>query len=307
MTIVPISRVYPGGSEVLKPRKIIFSRKGFDTSSGGCPSPILPDGRLLSLPIPDTRSKVRFGDIEHSGINLSDPVKALTKGRLDGASGAHIDPDLNATAIARQPGWRPVFGQSGAAQGHLHNQQVGAGDLFVFFGLFRPVLREGDGWRFDPASPARHVIWGWLQVGDILKVDQADENLRHWAEYHPHFRWNDDPSNTLYLPQNRLEMGGGTSLSGSGCFKHFSSSLQLTDRRAERPGIWALPRWCFPKASGEVPLSYHGRTDRWRRDTHQVVLQAVSRGQEFVLDTQAFPEAVRWMRCILTSNATLHD
>ncbi len=33
--------------------KVILSRKGFDSSYGGCPSPILPDGTLLSLPIPD--------------------------------------------------------------------------------------------------------------------------------------------------------------------------------------------------------------------------------------------------------------
>ena len=34
--------------------KIILSRKGFDSSSGGGPSPIV-DGRCLSLPIPEVR------------------------------------------------------------------------------------------------------------------------------------------------------------------------------------------------------------------------------------------------------------
>jgi len=33
--------------------RVILSRKGFDSSFGGCPSPILPDGTLLSLPIPE--------------------------------------------------------------------------------------------------------------------------------------------------------------------------------------------------------------------------------------------------------------
>ncbi len=33
--------------------QIILSRKGFDSASGGGPSPILPDGTLLSLPIPE--------------------------------------------------------------------------------------------------------------------------------------------------------------------------------------------------------------------------------------------------------------
>ena len=43
--------------------KIIFSRKGFDSVSGRVPSPILPDGRLLSLPIPDKGSSIRYDDL----------------------------------------------------------------------------------------------------------------------------------------------------------------------------------------------------------------------------------------------------
>ena len=35
--------------------KIILSRKGFDSSYGGYPSPIFPDGSLLSIPIPSMR------------------------------------------------------------------------------------------------------------------------------------------------------------------------------------------------------------------------------------------------------------
>ncbi len=33
-------------------RRVILSRKGVDSAAGGRPSPILPDGRLFSLPIP---------------------------------------------------------------------------------------------------------------------------------------------------------------------------------------------------------------------------------------------------------------
>ncbi|MGC9779576.1 MAG: hypothetical protein HZR80_10075 [Candidatus Heimdallarchaeota archaeon] len=35
--------------------KVILSRKGFDSSYGGHPSPILPDGTLISLPIPSMK------------------------------------------------------------------------------------------------------------------------------------------------------------------------------------------------------------------------------------------------------------
>ena len=44
--------------------KIILSRKGFDSSWGGCPSPVLPDGTMLSMPIPTNEdNRLRYEDI----------------------------------------------------------------------------------------------------------------------------------------------------------------------------------------------------------------------------------------------------
>ena len=43
--------------------KIVLSRKGFDSSSGGYPSPILPDGKMLSLPIPGDWETLTYSDI----------------------------------------------------------------------------------------------------------------------------------------------------------------------------------------------------------------------------------------------------
>lgn len=40
--------------------KVILSRKGMDSEAGGIPSPILPDGTLLSLPIPDNTSGQKY-------------------------------------------------------------------------------------------------------------------------------------------------------------------------------------------------------------------------------------------------------
>lgn len=42
--------------------RLVISRKGFDTGSGDGPSPVLPDARLVSLPIPDPGSPVTYGD-----------------------------------------------------------------------------------------------------------------------------------------------------------------------------------------------------------------------------------------------------
>ena len=38
--------------------KVIFSRKGFDSSYGGFPSIILPDGQMISFPIPEKGKKI---------------------------------------------------------------------------------------------------------------------------------------------------------------------------------------------------------------------------------------------------------
>jgi hypothetical protein len=47
--------------------KIILSRKGFDSAAGGYANPILPDGTLLSLPIPDDTASTHFSDLRNSG------------------------------------------------------------------------------------------------------------------------------------------------------------------------------------------------------------------------------------------------
>ena len=73
-----------------------------------------------------------------------------------------MDPDLNRYTLARKDEWRPSFGQVAAAQGHLRNQGVEVGDIFLFFGWFKQAhIREGS-WAFIPQAPDIHVIFGWL-------------------------------------------------------------------------------------------------------------------------------------------------
>jgi hypothetical protein len=44
--------------------RIILSRKGFDTEYGQMPSPIMPDGTLLSLPIPAKDEKINYNNLQ---------------------------------------------------------------------------------------------------------------------------------------------------------------------------------------------------------------------------------------------------
>ena len=58
--------------------KIILSRKGFDSSNGFMPSPILPDGTLLSLPIPSDEVDLNtYSDLSYGNLTYFDIIKSL--------------------------------------------------------------------------------------------------------------------------------------------------------------------------------------------------------------------------------------
>ena len=90
--------------------KIILSRKGFDSASSGVPSPIFPDGSMLSLPIPDRQSTIRYEEIAgNHWATLGELVQQLAS--IPPTHRAHLDPDLAVKSLPRLEGWRPVFGQ----------------------------------------------------------------------------------------------------------------------------------------------------------------------------------------------------
>ncbi|WP_136255421.1 hypothetical protein [Onishia niordana] len=274
--------------------KLILSRKGFDTAAGGVPSPIFPDGRLLSLPIPDARSTIAYHHIDHEGASLGPLVAELTRGRITAGQGAHLDPDLLAQSLPRRPGWRPLFGQMGQAQGHLRNQGVGPGDLFLFFGLFRRVERRGGAWRWVREAPPCHLLWGWMQVEEVVSLSGGWPAGYEWAHDHPHGQRLEAAHNVLYVARRRLALGGGADgLPGAGVFAHESAACRLTAPGAEAVSCWALPR-CFYPDDGRPPLSYHADPGRWRLRPDHAALRAVARGQEFVLEGEAYPEAIAW-------------
>ena len=186
--------------------KIIFSRKGFDSASGGVPSPIFQDGRLLSLPIPDESSVTRYRDVNWHEYNLGQIVSSLTRNKIPRDHGTHLDPDLSDSSIPRKKGWNQIFGQTGSAQSHLMNQGVGLGDIFIFFGLFREVEHKNGVLGFVKGTPKKHIIWGWMQIGDIVNVDSCDRDALKWADSHPHLSHGKDELNTLYISQKFLKM-----------------------------------------------------------------------------------------------------
>ena len=282
--------------------KLIFSRKGFDSSLGKVPSPILPDGRMVHIPIPSSTSNIMYKDLRFDELNLGALVYDLTRGRIAMTDTAHVDPDLNIGCLEREPGWRPLFGQAGVAQGHLTNQNIETGDIFIFFGWFQESELVNGRLEYSRKSKGIHAIFGWLQIEEVLPIGHLDD-APTWATYHPHLqRAIPFKNDSIYVSAEQLTMPriGRTSFPGASVFRHFSRELQLTKDQYNR-SIWELPGWFFPK-NGHYPLTYHSNPDRWQREKDKVILSTVGRGQEFVLDTTIYPEAIAWFHDLLNSD-----
>lgn len=237
--------------------RIVFSRKGFDSGAGGVPSPII-DGRPISLPIPTKhRSRTTYAD-----LGLSEIVEAATRGRLTGSDLCHHDPMFE--------NGRCAFGQTGAAQSHLTNNQVGVGDVFLFFGLFA----EADG------RDRHHRFFGYLLVNEVISLGvrpSAGDQPASFSMRHPHTvgEWN--PNNTLYLGQGKVASTA-------------NDDLRLT-RPASPVSCWRVPSWLR-----DAGLTYHAREDRWQGAD---ALNVAARGQEFVADVGENATARSWCETII--------
>lgn len=285
--------------------KIILSRKGFDSSFGGVPSPvILPERELFSLPIPtDSSSGIRYEDIDANGRSLGPVVEDLTGGKVKRTCFAHLDPDLRASARPRHPEWRPLFGQADAAQAHLRNNGITVGDLFLFFGWFREAECLNGKYCFVKNAPDVHAIYGWLQIGEILPVGNK-ASAPPWAAYHHHFKppnaWR---NNTVYVSSAKLVLNGvDEEIRGAGVFEKYRAELCLTCPNQSKRSLWMLPKWFYP--DGDLPpLSYHGNKTRWKLEGEHAIMRSVGRGQEFALDADKYPEAVIWARDLILGDA----
>lgn len=295
----------PAGAEGWAARRIVLSRKGFDGSYGGMPSPILPDGRMVPLPIPAKHDSFTMGDVAAVDVDLGSLLGDLSHGRHALATTIHLDPDLDRRVDLRLPGWRPSLGQTGNAQSHLALQGVCAGDVFLFFGWFRETARHGNRWRFVPGAPDLHLFFGWLEVGEVLSIvsDRAESLIRHpWIANHPHVAkpaHYDNLRNTLYIAPERSRFGA---LFGGGLFRSYRPELQLTAPGGKR-SQWRLPVWFHPGTTRR-PLTYHGAAARWQLKQDRCCLQAAAKGQEFVLHAQDYPEAKAWVESLVVGEYT---
>ncbi|MDE0241883.1 MAG: hypothetical protein OXQ84_17120 [bacterium] len=205
--------------------KIVFSRKGFDSASGGSPSPII-DGCPISIPIPaGGRSETTYGD-----LGLGSIVSRATDGRLTAADLCHHDPMFEQGRCA--------FGQTGAAQTHLDNNGVGVGDVFLFFGLFAT----------SPGGDPHHRIFAYLEVEDVTKPGTAPTPSSQPIGFryrHPHTIGGWNANNTIY--------------SGSGN----TATTDASGLRLSLPN-GPVSHWVVPSWLRDVGLTYHRDPARWQ-------------------------------------------
>lgn len=185
----------------------------------------------------------------------------------------HIDPDIIKRVLHRDPEWRGLFGQVKAAQTHLDNMKVEIDDVFLFFGWFRRTNRRDGKVTFDMRAPNQHIIFGYLQIGEIIKRP-SKENCASWMHYHPHLQYtNTTKTNTLYVARKNLSWNNRCS--GWGVFD-FENDLVLTKDGYTR-SKWGLPE-IF--RNGEV-MSYHNKKS-WKDEGY---FQSAYTGQEFVVNS----------------------
>ena len=250
--------------------QIILSRKGFDTQYGGQASPIMPDGTLLSLPIPAKNELLKFSDLTFKGKTYLEIVKELNpNSNIEDNYTCHLDPDLRSDIVHRENGWQPLFGQTGGAQGHLLRKGVKKGDLFLFFGTFKETEFVNCILKYKKHAPDIHLIFGFLQIGEIFSDIR---NLPKAFQYHPHAqkRFEGYKNNCIYKAAESLSFI--RSLDGAGCFS-FNEKLVLTKNG------FSKSRWELPELFRHIEMSYHTQ-----KSFKEDYFQSAAKGQEFIIE-----------------------
>lgn len=263
--------------------KIILSRKGFDSSVGKQANPIMPDGTLLSMPIPEEEDADMYSMLHWNGMSYYDIILSLSpKTHLLPNSKCHLDPDLRQDVKERHDGWKPAFGQMGTSLSHLRNQKVSIGDIFLFFGWFKETEIKDGKLLYKKEGLDAHIIYGYMQIGKII---ERQEDTPKWLKEHPHFSYNQSwniNKNAIFLPSEKLSVL--PFMSGCGTLNYRRDRVLTKDGSSRR--YWNLPR--FFK---EVNISYN--LNSWQKD----IFKSAGRGQEFVME--ATPDILNWVKQII--------
>lgn len=262
--------------------KIILSRKGYDNSYGGGASPIMPNGDLISIPIPSANNEIgtAYSDINYGKKSYLELMKELGL-KIPKDEDCHFDPDLIPHATKREPNWTGIFGQNGYALSHLEKTNLEKGDLFLFFGSFKRTFLKKT-LKFEK-DYERHIIFGYLIIDKIINPQDDPENAIFNS--HPHFKNSElyKDSNTVYIAKDENDYG---------TFK-YREELVLT-RKGFSKSQWELPMIFHPKNGTQISR-HTDKNIEIRGD--KMLLNSVGIGHDFVIDGN--PEIEKWAKEII--------
>ncbi len=258
--------------------KIILSRKGFDSKHGGMPSPILPDGTLLSLPTPCENGTKTYHELYHQDKSYFSIIKELNPKIASNLYSAkcHPDPDIIPALKPLPFGWKPAFGQMGPWESHLTSQNIDISDIFLFYGWFKQTTYQSDNTlRFIEEAPDLHIIFGYLQIGEIIKNPTIITKRYPW---HPHAKssYTSMVNNTLYLPSKNLSLNNIQP--GCGVLPYHKKLVLTKEGHAKHE--WNMPEFFKQQ---DVKISYHNNIHNGFLKGKDYFLSSYF-GQEFVIN-----------------------
>lgn len=294
--------------------KLVLSRKGFDSGSGGCLSPYDHEtGKYIWFPIPEKiesyTNDIKYQDIivkpayidDLNGANLNELFKNYKKtDRIklrkneyssidDEQLFAHFDPmlglppwmDRNVKSIVGKG-----FGQYNAAP-HLEKHNVNTGSIFLFFGGFQSVRNR---------KISGHYVFGWLKVGRRIETyEECKKIIEEFnLQWHPHITeaaFNRNKKNYIFLPDEWLFEDLG--IPGCGYFSRLNDSLLLSNSKEANKATWKLPSFFYKNLT-----QVHHKT--WARTEDGFCTVKTGIGQEFV--SQLTKEGEVWLKELFKQN-----
>lgn len=276
--------------------RIILSRKGVDSGNSNASNLVLLDsyfnGEMVMLPIPNLADKFTYKDVQFSKGNDCFVKNYLQERKIDLNTKCHLDPML--INYFDNPSFLGAIGQVGASQTHLEKQKIKKGDLFIFFGKFesKMILKN----KVDTISKKDHIMFGYLQIGEIIYPNSRDKEKRPffekkypWIKNHPHWnfeKYKNSTNNCIYIANEKCSFD--KNIKGYGVFD-FSKDLILTKSGK------SISKWNIIEPLKNLEISYHTLAS-FKQD----YFQSAAHGQEFVIEESSSAE--NWAIDLIKNN-----
>ena len=284
--------------------RIILSRKGFDSSvQGGGSASFVYENDIYPLPIPEVGNKIKYEDLlfdeDH---NL---LKVMRDLNINQFTECHFDPYITDKMLDKNSpirDWKKSLGQCDIAQNILAAEKINKDDLFIFFGWFNQIEVTDGKYKYSPFSGHHkegvQMLYGYLQIDEIIDVNRTGELLPDWVKSHPHYIQKDRfrGENVVYTANDKLSFD--PSKPGAGLFK-FDKDLILTEGNKTRTN-WILPKEFNPKNILEI--KYLPKNNWTPLKNGKVRIKASSRGQEFVVIKDEKKSIEEWAKNLIGSH-----